>query len=131
MWRTSSCSSLTNLASSCRLPCSLSITFTVSWRIFSCSFFNLQNIHKVVTLSIGSGRSEQNVFYLVFLKNPHLHSNFLQLNWPPPVKWYTSMITLVPQKEHYEIMVLIAQATSEGLGEPAHPRSLARAFAFC
>ena len=29
----------------------------------------------------------------------------------------------------HEIMVLIAQATSEGSGEPAHPRSLARAFA--
>ena len=28
-----------------------------------------------------------------------------------------------------EIMVLITQATSEGTGEPAHPRSLARAFA--
>ena len=27
------------------------------------------------------------------------------------------------------IMVLITQATSEGSGEPAHPRSLARAFA--
>ena len=29
----------------------------------------------------------------------------------------------------HEIMVLITQATSEGSGEPAHPRSLARAFA--
>ena len=28
-----------------------------------------------------------------------------------------------------EIMVLIAQANSEGSGESAHPRSLARAFA--
>ena len=31
----------------------------------------------------------------------------------------------------WEIMVLITQATSEGSGEPAHPRSLARAFAVC
>ena len=29
----------------------------------------------------------------------------------------------------HEIMVLITQATSEGSGEPAHARSLARAFA--
>ena len=29
----------------------------------------------------------------------------------------------------HEIMVLITQATSEGPGEPAHPRSLARVFA--
>ena len=29
----------------------------------------------------------------------------------------------------HEIMVLITKATSEGLGEPAHPRSLTRAFA--
>ena len=29
----------------------------------------------------------------------------------------------------HEIMVLITQATSEGLGEPADPGSLARAFA--
>ena len=29
----------------------------------------------------------------------------------------------------HEIMVLITKATSEGSGEPAHPRSLARAFA--
>ena len=28
----------------------------------------------------------------------------------------------------HEIMVLITQATSEGSGEPAHPRSCARAF---
>ena len=31
----------------------------------------------------------------------------------------------------HEIMVLITQATSEGSGEPAHQRSLARAFAGC
>ena len=29
----------------------------------------------------------------------------------------------------HEIMVLITQATSEGSGEPAHPRSLTRTFA--
>ena len=29
----------------------------------------------------------------------------------------------------HEIMILITQATSKGEGEPAHPRSLARAFA--
>ena len=29
----------------------------------------------------------------------------------------------------HEIMVPITQATSEGLAEPVHPRSLARAFA--
>ena len=29
----------------------------------------------------------------------------------------------------HEIMVLITLAVSEGSGEPAHPRSLARAFA--
>ena len=29
----------------------------------------------------------------------------------------------------HEIMVLITQATSEGSGEPAHPRSLTRAIA--
>ena len=29
----------------------------------------------------------------------------------------------------HEIMVLTTQATSEGSGEPVHPRSLARAFA--
>ena len=29
----------------------------------------------------------------------------------------------------HEIMVLITQATSEGSGEPAHLRSLSRAFA--
>ena len=29
----------------------------------------------------------------------------------------------------HEIMVLITQATSEGSGEPAHPHSLATAFA--
>ena len=29
----------------------------------------------------------------------------------------------------HEVSVLIAYATSEGSGEPAHPRSLARAFA--
>ena len=29
----------------------------------------------------------------------------------------------------HEIMVLVTQATSEGSGEPVHPRSLARAFA--
>ena len=29
----------------------------------------------------------------------------------------------------HEIMVLITEATSEGSGEPAHPRRLARAFA--
>ena len=31
----------------------------------------------------------------------------------------------------HEIMVLVAQANSEGSGETAHPRSLARAFAVC
>ena len=30
----------------------------------------------------------------------------------------------------HEIMVLITQATSEGSGEPAHPHSLTRTFAF-
>ena len=31
----------------------------------------------------------------------------------------------------HEIMVLIIQATSEGSGQPAHPRSLTRAFIVC
>ena len=37
----------------------------------------------------------------------------------------------MPEKSEptHEIMVLNTQATSEGSGEPAHPRSLARAFA--
>ena len=39
---------------------------------------------------------------------------------------YFSIKTYEPA---HEIMVLITQATSEGSGEPAHPRCLARAFA--
>ena len=34
----------------------------------------------------------------------------------------------LPLKSAHEFMVLITQATSEGSGEPAHARSLARAF---
>ena len=41
---------------------------------------------------------------------------------------YTFFINTRFEPTH-EIMVLITQATSEGSGEPAHPRRLARAFA--
>ena len=44
--------------------------------------------------------------------------------------WFVLNIYYCLLKEPaHEIMVLITQATSEGSGEPTHPRSLARAFA--
>ena len=41
-------------------------------------------------------------------------------------KIFTAILVIEPA---HKIMVLIIEATSEGSGEPAHPRSLPRAFA--
>ena len=40
-----------------------------------------------------------------------------------------NFVKITPFEPAHEIVVLITYATSEGSGEPAYPRSLARAFA--
>ena len=42
-----------------------------------------------------------------------------------------TLLVCKPNEPAHEIIVLITKATSEGSGEPAHSRSLARAFAVC
>ena len=86
----------------------------------------------------------------VILKLSHSMQDTVSVNvckslfWEPQV-WYMSMVfrknihfdtadgkgssDTEPNVPAHEIMALITQATSEGSGAPANPRSLARAFA--
>ena len=48
---------------------------------------------------------------------------------PIPSHCFDSMFRMGLSEPAHEIMVLITKATREASGEPAHPRSLARAFA--
>ena len=53
---------------------------------------------------------------------------FLLLHGTVPIKYFLETLSFGPSQAN---LVLIAYASSEGSGEPEHPRSLARTFAAC
>ena len=61
---------------------------------------------------------------------PCKHGFGLQDGRPERRKYKCISLQKIFEPAH-EIMALITQAISEGSGEPAHPRSLATAFAVC
>ena len=105
--------------------CSLIRIFAVCMKKARVLSYLLCAERRLIRLGGCPGWSESSLGTQSFYKRCHEAANMFYCKSP---NYWDTWSNCCNELAH-EIMVLITQATSEGSGEPAHPRSLARAFA--